>query len=191
MRRSGLLGVVLRGLGLVYLVAFSSLKGQVRGLYGRRGIVPIRSVLKAIRQDPILGEQRWRVLPTLLWIGSGDEALIRFCRLGQLSGLSLAIGVAPKLAAAVAWVVYLSFVNVGNPFLAYQWDALLLEAGFVGTLAAPARFRMRWTRADLSPAVAVSLLRLLTFRLHFESGIAKLHSGDVTWRNGTAAGYHY
>ena len=38
----------LRGLGLVYVVAFTSLKRQVLGLYGARGILPIQGHLQDV-----------------------------------------------------------------------------------------------------------------------------------------------
>ena len=190
--RWGTLDLVLRGLGVVYLIAFTSLRAEVRGLYGRRGIVPVEETLQIIGGDRrFAGRRRWWRFPTLLWLGASDRALVRLCRWGQLAGLALALGVLPKLAAAGAWTLYLSFVTVGSPFLNYQWDGLLLEAGFLGVLAAPGRATMRWRRGDPAPAMAVALFRLLSFRLHFESGMAKLQSADRCWRDGSACGYHH
>jgi hypothetical protein len=180
---------VLRGLGLTYFVAFASLRGQVRGLYGRRGILPVEPSLAAFRGAPRL--TRWRLLPTLLWFDASDRGLVRLCVAGQLAGLALAAGVFPRPAAASALALHLSFVSAGEPFLNYQWDALLLEAGWLGVLAAPAGTRLRWGRGDPSPRLALSLLRLLAFRLHFESGLAKVQSGDRAWRDGSACAYHY
>jgi hypothetical protein len=189
-----MLGLVLRGLGLVYVIAFTSLRVQIRGLHGSRGIVPIGPALDAVRRDPDLRDRpwrRWHALPTLLWLDASDRGLERWCALGQAAGLAMAAGVAPRLSAASAWALYLSFATVSDPFLSYQWDSLLLEAGLLGIVASPSGRRLRWRRGDLSPEVGATLFRLLTFRLHFESGIAKRQSGDATWRRGTAVAYHY
>ena len=35
------------------------------------------------------------------------------------------------------WLAYLSLMVVGQPFLGYQWDTLLLEAGLLAFLFAP------------------------------------------------------
>jgi uncharacterized membrane protein YphA (DoxX/SURF4 family) len=171
---------VLRGLGLVYLVAFSSLRRQVLGLHGRRGIVPVRDILDALRALTPLA--RWSAVPSLLWIDASDRTLLGLCRAGQVAGLCLAAGVVPAVAAWAGWALYLSFVSVGSPFLAYQWDALLVEAGFVGALAA---------RGGGPSSFWLALFRLMTFRLHLESGEAKLRSGDRTWRDGFACAYHF
>jgi predicted DCC family thiol-disulfide oxidoreductase YuxK len=40
--------LALRGLGLVYLIAFTSLKRQVLGLYGARGVLPIKNHLEDV-----------------------------------------------------------------------------------------------------------------------------------------------
>jgi hypothetical protein len=47
------------------------------------------------------------------------------------------------------------------------------------------------TRGARVRGLPLWLLRLLTFRLHFESGIAKILSRDPTWRRGTAIAFHY
>jgi hypothetical protein len=181
---------VLRGLGVVYVIAFASLRGQVRGLFGRRGIMPLAPELEDLaRQER--RRTRWRALPTLLWLGASDRRMLRLCTAGQLSGLALAAGLVPRLSAAAALALYLSFVSVGEPFLAYQWDGLLLEAGWLAVLSAPSGRRLRWSRHDVAPHLSLMLLRLLVFRLHFESGMAKLRSGDRSWRDGTACFLHY
>ena len=177
----------LRGLGLVYLVAFTSLRSQVLGLYGSRGITPVRDLLDRARRE--LGRERYRVVPSVLWIDASDETLVRLCRTGQLLSLALVLNVAPRIAAALLWAVYLSFVSVGGAFLAFQWDALLLESGLLGIVVAPGGLRPRLGREPAWPSVC--MMRWLAFRLSFESGIAKLRSGDPTWRSLSACLYHY
>jgi predicted DCC family thiol-disulfide oxidoreductase YuxK len=177
-----------KALGGVYLIAFTSLRGQVLGLYGSRGILPIRDFLERLRA--VTGRERYRQLPTLLWLDASDQALLRLCDYGQLSSLALMLGIAPRLAATLSWALYLSFVSVGRDFLSFQWDALLLETGLDGIVVAPGGLRPR-IGADDTPAAAVALMRWLVFRLHFESGVCKLQSRDPTWRDGTACTYHY
>jgi hypothetical protein len=179
-------GLALRGLGIVYVAAFTSLKKQVLGLYGARGILPIQSHLQEI--DRAVGAvadgrridqrrlwwRRFRLVPSLLWFDASDAGLKRLCTVGQLAGAALALGIGRRLAAAIAWGAYLSFVSVGRDFLRFQWDVLLLEAGLQAALGRPRRL----------------LTRLLAFRLQFESGIAKLASRDPTWRDLSACCYH-
>ncbi|HEY7956358.1 MAG TPA: lipase maturation factor family protein [Polyangia bacterium] len=177
-----------RGLGGVYLIAFTSLRAQLLGLYGKRGISSVGELLEKVRA--VTGRERYRRLPTVLWLDASDRSLVRACELGQSAAALLALGVAPRLMSAASWALYLSFVTVGQEFLGYQWDALLLEAGLYATVAAPAGiFSVK--RDEETPAAAVWLMRWLVFRLHFESGLCKLKSRDPAWRSCTACAYHY
>src|SRR5690348_15464853 len=82
----------LRGLGGTYFIAFTSLASQLEGLYGKRGILPIREVLAAAQALP--PKQRLANLPTVFWLDASDAALVRACRAGQLSSLLLSLGIA-------------------------------------------------------------------------------------------------
>ena len=62
--------------------------------------------------------------------------------------------------------------------MSYQWDMLLLEVGFLTIF-------LGWH------PIVLPLFRWLLFRLMLLSGLAKLMSGDPTWRNLTALRYHY
>lgn len=167
-------------LGATSIIAFTSLRRQVVGLYGRNGLVPVEKRLK--RFSALYGENRAKTLvPSLLWFGASDRALLRLCRIGQLAATLQTLGFAPRLFSALTYLIYGSFVSAGGDFLAYQWDVLLLETTFLHALAGA----RRPTRLD------IALYRLLLFRLHLESGICKLESQDPTWRDGTALSYHY
>ncbi len=178
----------LRLLGLCYLAAFLSLWVQVDGLIGSRGIMPARDLLDAARSQ--LGGERWTALPTLSWLNASDGFLHFLCGAGTLAALLAAIGLVPAPALILCWISYLSLSNVGQPFLDFQWDLLLLETGFLGIWLAPVR-RLR-VGAALEPSSMVrALLLWLLFRLMFSSGFVKLASGDPNWRNLTALTYHY
>src|SRR5262249_34198637 len=87
------------------------------------------------------------------------------------------------------WALYLSFVNLGQDFFSFQWDNLLLETGFFALFVTPAGVRPR--RPPPPHPLGVFLMRWLLFRLHVESGAAKLLLGDPTWRNLTAMVSYY
>jgi hypothetical protein len=178
----------LRALGAVYLVAFRSLGTQVLGLYGSRGILPIHELLDELRAQ--LGPERYRLFPTIFWPDASDRALVRACRAGEILSLALILGVAPRLTLAALWALYLSFVSVGREFLVYQWDALLLEATPPAIVYAPRGLFPGLGREEPS-AAATLLLRALAFKLHYESGLAKLRSGDPAWRDLSACCYHH
>ncbi len=181
--------VFLALLGLVYLCAFVSLWQQVLGLVGSGGVLPAVRLLEVATETA--GAARFWRLPTLFWLWPSDLGLHALCAGGALAALALAIGLAPRLAAALAWLFYLSLVSIGGIFLGYQWDALLLETGLLSIWLAAPRLRPRDASAAQVEPLAVWLLRFLLFKLMFLSGAVKLLSEDVAWRNFTAMNFHY
>jgi hypothetical protein len=179
----------LRGLGVIYLIAFASLWPQLDGLIGPDGILPASSLLK-VAQDR-LGPERYWLLPTLLWLDSGEAMLHGLCAAGCALALLVVADVAPAVCLMLLWAFYLSLVSVGREFLSFQWDALLLETGFLAVLLAPLRLRPSLGRAPAPSWVARWLLQWLLFRLMFSSGAVKLASEDPVWRNLKALTYHY
>ncbi len=166
----------LRGLGLIYLAAFISLAVQVQGLVGEAGILPLSEYLAAAYQG--WGSSAYWRLPTIFWLASSDFALMAGAWAGIALSVLLAIGAAQRAALIGLFALYLSFIYAGQIFLNYQWDMLLVETGFL------AIFLTGGTR------VIVWLFRLLLFRFLFLAGVAKIVSGDPTWRDLTALDYH-
>jgi hypothetical protein len=89
------------------------------------------------------------------------------------------------------WLIYLSLVVVCRQFLAYQWDTLLLETGFLAIFLAPFTLFDRRSRMHIPPRLAVGLMLWLLFRLTLGSGMVKLTSGDPAWHNLTALTFHF
>jgi hypothetical protein len=181
--------LLLQGLALVYAIAFASLVVQVEGLYGRRGILPAAQYLDWISTR--LGDAAWRSVPTLLWWSADDSVLVAACWTGMAAAFALAAGLVPALSAAVCWGIYFSLFQVGRVFLGFQWDTLLLEAGFLAVFLVPGALRLRADDEREPSPVALAMLRWLLFRLMFSSGVVKLLSGDATWWNLTALDFHY
>lgn len=167
-------------LGVVYCLAFVSLLVQVQGLYGSQGILPVRSYLAELQQG--LGRRAFRYCPTLFWLGSSDRLLTAGALLGMVLSLLLIAGAPALPLLLLLWLLYLSYAAAGQEFLSYQWDALLLEVGFM-TIFLPL--------ADPASTLVVFAYHFFLFRFMFSAGVVKLRSGDPTWRNLTALNYHY
>jgi predicted DCC family thiol-disulfide oxidoreductase YuxK len=186
--------IFLRVLGVVYLVAFVSLWTQSSGLIGHDGILPTDQFMSAVKQQCDargIGLERFHLLPTLCWFDSSDSFLNFQCAAGTALAILLIAGIAPAPCLALLWLVYLSLATVGRDFLGFQWDNLLLEAGFLAIFFAPLRLLPRLSREAPPPRVVLWLLRLLLFKLMFSSGCVKLLNGDPNWRNLTALTFHY
>ncbi len=166
----------LRVLGLIYFIAFTSFGVQASGLIGSHGILPYATYLAEMRQA--LGPAAYWEIPSVLWLNWSDAALAAAWLAGAACALAAIFGYAQRAALAACLLLWLSLCAIGQDFLSYQWDVLLLEAGLLALFV------------DDS-AVRIWLFRWLLFRLMFFSGIGKILSGDPAWRSLTALHYHY
>lgn len=179
----------LRALGFVYLIAIVSLWVQIDGLIGQNGVLPAANFLDFVRSR--VGDNAVRVMPTLCWLSSSDAFLHFLCGVGTLLSVLLIAGLVPLFATVGLWVVYLSLTLVGQLFLGFQWDNLLLEAGFLAIWLAPWVLCSRPSTNPEPPRLVVFLFHLLLFKLMFLSGFVKLASKDEAWWSLSALTYHY
>ena len=183
----------LRLMGIIYLIAFASLWTQIHGLAGSRGIFPAEEFMNLVRTVS-LEHNGWHAIwltPTLCWFSASDGFLTFLCAGGVVLSLLVIAGVATAPALAFLWAFYLSLSAVCNVFLHFQWDALLLETGFLAIFFAPCQLVPRLSKESPPPRLALWMLRWLLFRLMFLSGVVKLASGDLTWHDLTALTFHY
>src|SRR2546423_739132 len=178
-----------RALGAIYLIAFVSLWLQVDGLIGENGILPVGRHLQLAHEQ--LGSYAFFFLPTLCWLNSSNAFLHFLCGAGALIAILLMAGLAPVLSLSFLFLLYLSLTIAGQTFLSFQWDILLLEAGFLAIFFAPWQWRMKPGSAPPFSRAGFFLLKLLLFKLMLMSGLVKLTSGDDSWWNLTALDYHY
>jgi hypothetical protein len=137
-----------------------------------------------------LGRHAWVDLPSLCWIfGSGAFVKV-LCIAGIGLSILVLLNVAPAFCLALMWAGYLSLVSAGQIFFDFQWDTLLLETTLIAIFVVPWTLRPHEGRYD-PPKLARYLVWWLLFRLMFMSGLVKLESGDITWRNLTALTFHY
>jgi len=90
------------------------------------------------------------------------------------------IGWRPLLSTVALFVLYLSLFRVGQIFYNFQWDYLLLEAGFLSIFLTGGPNRL-----------LVFLFHWLLFRLRFLSGLSKILNGDPAWQDLTALRYYF
>ena len=169
-----------RGLALVYLIAFLASANQFRPLLGEDGLLPVPRFLERVGFMDAPSVFHWaysdRLAGVLAWGGVGLSVL-------ALVGVPEAVGTLASMAVwALLWVLYLSFVNVGQIFYGYGWESLLLEAGFLAVFLGGS--------GTASPEIVVWLFRWVLFRVMFGAGLIKLR-GDACWRKLTCLDYHY
>lgn len=180
----------LRALGLIYFSAFYSLVFQIRGLIGPHGILPAGDYLQAIASSGVAHARFWYA-PSLFWISSSSNILVAVCWIGMIASALLIFNLWPRGALAICFVCFISFVTAAGDFSSYQSDGMLLEAGFISLFFAPPGLRPGLGRWHPPSRASLFLLQWEWLRIYFESGIAKIASGDPQWRNFTAMDEYY
>src|SRR5579883_899311 len=179
----------LRALGLIFFSAFYSLLRQVLGLIGPDGLLPAGEYLQAVQRS--LGTSRFWDVPTVFWFGSGSRALLFVVWVGLIASALLVLNFWPRGTIFICLVAFLSFISALQTFSSYQSDGMLLSAGFISLFFAPPGFRPRWGEHHPPSRASWFLLLLVWFTIYFESGVAKILSGDPEWRNFTAMDEYY
>jgi lipase maturation factor 1 len=181
--------IFLRALALIYFSAFYSLLFQINGLIGPNGILPAQDYLADLAQQ--LGLERYWYAPSLYWISSSSAMMMAVTWIGLIASVIAFLNVWPRLSFFVCFMCFLSFVGVSSVFSGYQSDGMLLEAGFLALFFAPRGIWPGWGAHDPPSRASWFLLQWEWFRIYFESGMVKLVSGDVQWRNFTAMDEYY
>src|SRR6185503_3129873 len=182
--------VFLRLLGLIYLVAFLIAVHQFRPLAGEHGLLPAPQFLRAVTAAYGAGPDRFFRLPTIFWLGATDAAFAAAAWAGVALASCVVIGLANAPMMAALWILYMSFVHVGQLFYGYGWEMLLLETGFLAIFLCPLASPHPFPRSTPPSPIVIVLLRWLAFRLMFGAGLIKLR-GDPCWRDLTCMLYHY
>jgi predicted DCC family thiol-disulfide oxidoreductase YuxK len=167
----------LRLLGLIYLAAFVSVAVQAEGLFGSKGILPLQEHLQWLTgQYP---RDAWWMFPSVFWLNASDTAIRAVNLAGVLASVLLVCNILTRLMLPLLFLLYLSVTLAGQVFFNFQWDTLLLEAGFLAIFL------------PFGSPVILFLLHWVLFRLRFLSGAAKLLSGDAAWHNFSALNYYF
>jgi hypothetical protein len=181
--------VILRLLGAIYAVAFLAAINQIIPLIGVDGLLPVGIFLRRVSDalgSPGAGFAR---LPSLFWFGHSDANLLTAAWIGFVLSCFVMAGFANALILAVLWILYMSFVHVGQDWYGYGWEIQLLETGFLAIFLCPL-FDLRPFPRHAPPMPVIVLFRWLAFRIMLGAGMIKIR-GDEVWRNGTALYYHF
>lgn len=160
MPESGLsIHVFLRVLGGIFFFNFWSIASQAAGLWGPRGLTPAEG---------------WGLVLPLLGAGA-------------LAGVLLIAGRMPWPSLLCAWGVQVFLLQLDGPWLRYQGDVLLAEAGFLALFLASPRWMKLPPPSRVGPRpLGLLLLNGLLIKVMFSSGWMKLTGGDPFWLRSTA-----
>jgi hypothetical protein len=176
----------------VYLSAFASNYVQIAGLWGTDGILPAE---KLIDRTPLAAFLPYiqiliSYFPSLSSHSHTDTLLYCLSGLGILISLSATLfkSCNNSLSFFIMWALYYYFYNIGDTFLSFQWDILLIESGFLMIFYARMPFQQKPGHTQIC---AREMIKWLLFRYIFSSGNVKLLSKCPTWWDLSALYYHY
>ena len=168
-----------RSIGIICLVAFLAALNQFKPLLGERGLLPVPLFVKQapFRETPSLffWLPRDAAFTTVAWLGIALSCLVISGISSRYTWLSMTVWLA-------IYLLYLSFVNVGQTFYAFGWESILLEACFFAMFLGGSRV--------IPQQIPIWLFRWLLFRIMFGAGLIKLR-GDPCWRDLSCLYYHY
>jgi hypothetical protein len=181
--------LLLRSLGLIYLVAFACLFFQAKALFGDQGLLPREVFLESYRATTAPDTSHLFQLPTVFWWLKGDLWLSLLSLLGLVLSAFLVVGWGSSISLFVLWALQLSFMHVGQTFYSFGWEILLLEVGFLAVFLASAK-GPRVSDAPAPSLLLIIALRWVVFRLMLGAGLIKLR-GDPCWTELSCLQTHY
>jgi hypothetical protein len=181
--------VILRLLGLIYLLAFLVAANQILPLIGSDGLLPVANFLAQVRETFGGSLGGFLRLPSLFWINSSDSALIVTAWIGVALSAVVVCGYANAILLTLLWALYMSFVHVGQEWYGYGWEMQLLETGFLAIFLCPLLDGRPFPRRP-PPLIVIWLFRALIFRIMLGAGMIKIR-GDESWRDLSALYYHF
>lgn len=172
--------IVLRAVGLVFIIVFAGILTEGPALIGPGGLAPVGGFLAQMAKLFPGGAAFWHA-PSLFWLGQGLAAIKGVAWAGMIAAVALTVNFAPRWALVGCWLALLSFVTTWQVFTATQVDQLMLETALLLIPLAPAGWRPGLGAASPPRSLPLFMARWLLFRVMFESGVLKLAGGDYHW----------
>ena len=188
--------IYLRFLSLIYLIAFVGIYGQIQGLWGDEGLLPLNLFLNKIREANFLN------FPILAWFFEYNFINLNFfekfgiylnsnleiymyilCLIGIFISFSILCNFKyffNNIGFALMWYCYYNFFVIGQQFIKYEWDMLLLETGFITIFFAPNLYK-NINLITFNNNISFYLLRFILFKILYCTGINLITSECPYW----------
>ena len=182
--------IFVRALGAIYLVAFLGVLFQMKGLVGSRGLLPAQLFLQQVKAASGSGMHTFWKLPTVFWWHLSDHWMTILAITGVGVSAAIMLGLSNGISLLLVWIIYMSFVHIGQVFYGYGWESLLLETGFLAIFLYPMFNLSLFPAHHPPPKLVMALLLWVLFRNMFGAGMIKVR-GDDCWRDLTCLNTHF
>ena len=193
--------IYLRFLSLIYLIAFVGIYGQIQGLWGEEGLLPLNLFLNKLRET-YKTKANFLNFPILAWFFEYNFINLNFfekfgiylnsnleiymyilCLIGIFISFSILCNFKyffNNIGFALMWYCYYNFFVIGQQFIKYEWDMLLLETGFITIFFAPNLYK-NINLITFNNNISFYLLRFILFKILYCTGINLITSECPYW----------
>ncbi len=178
--------LVLRAVGVVYVLAFAGILEEGQALVGPRGLTPLATFFTDLHARVPSTLAAFIQAPSLFWLGTGAGMIAAVGWVGLLAAIALVLNLWPRMALFACWACLLSFVATWGVWSGSQVDQLILEVALLCIFFAPAGHRPGLGASSPPRPLALFMMRWLLLRVMLENGVVKVISGDPRWRDLTA-----
>lgn len=175
--------LVLRAVGIIYILVFAGIIREGQALIGPTGITPLDAFFEQLKAAQPSFIRAWFTAPSYFWFGHGAGAITLLSWAGLVSAVALVLNLWPRMALFACWSLFISFTATWRMFSPAQLDGLMIEVALLCIPWAPSGFRPGLGAHSPPRPIAVFMVRWLVFRVMFESGLVKYTAGDPHWRD--------
>ena len=181
-------------LSFIYLISYISLYSQIQGLWGNLGIVPANIFLSKIKQKQF-GLKCIISCPSIAYILNSDinshqieNLLYILCIIGIFISLLIIFRysfVFNFLGFSILWYIHYNFYLLGQEFMRFSWDELLLETGFISIFFSPLNLNGKKYINHITQInnIAFYILKYILFKFMISTGINIISSKCSYWNS--------
>ena len=186
--------IFLRSLSLIYLISFISLYYQIQGLWGNNGILPANIFLSKIKQNNTAFNYITSYPSIGLLLNTDNSSyqienlMFILCLIGIIISLLIIFQYSiffNFFGFAILWYVYYNFYFLGQIFMRFSWDELLLEIGFISIFFSPLNLNGNKMINHISHInnIAFYLLKFVLLKFMISSGLNIFTSKCDYWKS--------
>ena len=185
--------IFLRALSLIYLISFISLYYQIQGLWGNNGILPANIFLSKLKQNNTAFNYI-TTYPSIGWLLNTDNnsyqienLMFILCIIGIIISLLIIFQYSiffNFLGFAILWYIHYNFYFLGQIFMRFSLDELLLEIGFITIFFSPLDLNGNKMINHISHInnIAFYLLKFILLKFMISSGLNIFISKCDYWK---------
>ena len=193
--------IFLKLLALISFLSFISLYNQIQGLWGNSGILPTNLFLSKIKNNT--WHNHLISYPSIAWFFNLDKnsyqienLLYILCLLGIIISLLIIFQYSlffNAMGFSFLWYIHYNFYFLGQNFMRFSWDELLLEIGFISIFFAPLNINGNTIINHITHINNISfyILKFILLKFMISTGINIISSKCDYWNSFNGLNYFF